>query len=118
MAQFMLFLWEAPNPPRRSTEENQGVIGEYQAWGQKLREEGRMVGGQKLSDARTDPGRLLSGDSSRLSVTDGPLTETKEVIGGFYQIEAADYDEAVQVASACPHLRYGGRIELRQVDFV
>ena len=47
---------------------------------------------------------------------DGPYSEAKEVMGGFFVIEAADYDEAVKISSDCPHLRAGRRIELRQVD--
>ena len=49
-------------------------------------------------------------------VTDGPFIEAKEVIGGYFAIEAADYDEAVRLSSDCPHLKYGGRIELREIQ--
>jgi hypothetical protein len=37
-------------------------------------------------------------------------------IGGYFTIEAADYNEAVEICSDCPHLTYGGRIELREVE--
>jgi hypothetical protein len=47
-------------------------------------------------------------------VTDGPYTETKEVIGGYFVIEAADLDEAVRIAEGCPAAAYGG-VEVRQV---
>ena len=46
--------------------------------------------------------------------TDGPYSETKEVLGGYYMIEAANYDEAVQRTLDHPHLEYGGTIEVRQ----
>jgi len=47
--------------------------------------------------------------------TDGPYSETKEVLGGFYLIEAADYDEAVARTGDHPHLEHGGTIEIRKL---
>lgn len=49
-------------------------------------------------------------------MVDGPYSEAKEVIGGYFAIEAADYDEALDLCRDCPHLKYGERIELRRVD--
>jgi hypothetical protein len=46
-------------------------------------------------------------------VTDGPFTETKEVLGGYYVIEARDLDHALEVAKLCP-AQYGG-VEVRPV---
>jgi hypothetical protein len=46
-------------------------------------------------------------------VTDGPFTETKEVLGGYYLIEARDLDHALEVAKLCP-AAYGG-VEVRPV---
>ena len=57
----------------------------------------------------------MRGRNGRPTVTDGPYSETKEVLGGYYLIEAADYDQAVERASDHPHLEYGGTIEVRQV---
>jgi len=47
-------------------------------------------------------------------VRDGPFTETKECIAGFYLIEAADLNEAIQIASQMPPARVGS-IEVRPV---
>ena len=49
-------------------------------------------------------------------VTDGPYSETKEVLGGYYLIEAANYDEAVRRCKDHPHLEHGGTIEVRQIE--
>ena len=49
------------------------------------------------------------------TVSEGPYTEATEVIGGLFQVSAADYDEAVEIAGSCPHLRFG-RIELREIE--
>jgi hypothetical protein len=54
-------------------------------------------------------------NGSSLSVTDGPFTESKEMIGGFFIIDADSYDDAVKKASDCPHLDYGA-IEIRQIQ--
>ena len=48
------------------------------------------------------------------SVTDGPFTESKEVIGGYWLIQAASKEEAVEWAKRCP-IQEGDTIEVRQV---
>ena len=50
--------------------------------------------------------------NGRLSTTDGPFTETKETLGGFFMIEARDLNEAIQVAARWPSARFGS-IEVR-----
>ncbi len=114
MSQFMLLLHEDPSGfAALSPQEIQAVVGEYSAWRERLAGQGRLAGGNKLKD---EGGRWLTGQNGRVRVVDGPFSEAKEVIGGYFMIEAADYDEAVAISRECPHLRYGGRIELREVD--
>lgn len=114
MPNFMLLLHEQPaDYSQFSPEDIEAVIGEYIAWRHQVEAEGRYVGGEKLRD---EGGRHLAMSDGGLRVTDGPFTEAKEVIGGYFTISAADYDEAVRIASTCPHLKYGGRIELRQTE--
>jgi hypothetical protein len=52
-------------------------------------------------------------DGKRL-VTDGPFAETREQLGGYYLIEAADLDEAIRIAERIPPARYG-TVEIRPV---
>ena len=114
MAQFMLLLHEAPDDfEGLSPEEIQRVIGEYTAWRLKLQEEGKLAGGLKLKD---EGGRHLSRHNGEVRVVDGPFAEAKEVVGGYFLIEAADYDEAVEITKGCPHLIHSQRVELREVD--
>ena len=114
MPNYMMLLHEEPmDYSQFSAEQIQGVIAEYVAWRNKIEAEGKYVGGEKLKDKS---GRHLSGQNGTLRVTDGPYTEAKEVIGGYFTISAADYDEAVQIAGGCPHLKFGGRIELRETE--
>ncbi|MCL5034975.1 MAG: YciI family protein [Bacteroidetes bacterium] len=51
----------------------------------------------------------------RLSVTDGPFAETKETLGGFFLIDAADLNEAIQIAAKWPSARLGS-IEVRPIE--
>jgi hypothetical protein len=57
----------------------------------------------------------MRSEAGQTRTTDGPYSETKEILGGYYTIEAASYDEAVQLSHGHPHLEIGGTIEVRQV---
>lgn len=114
MAQFMLLLHDNPNEfAGLDQNELMAVIKEYQAWGQKMASQGKLVLGRKLKD---EGGRNLTARGNEILVTDGPFAEAKEVLGGFYIVEGASYDEAVELAKIGPHLRHHGRIEIRQID--
>jgi hypothetical protein len=116
MAQFMLLLHENPSAfAGLGAEEMRTVIGKYVAWGEKLRSDGKFVSSHKLKE---EGGRhMIAGERGTL-VTDGPFAEAKEVLGGYFIVEASSYDEAVEIARGCPHLDYGGRIEVRQIDLL
>jgi hypothetical protein len=114
MPNYLLLLHEQPSDfSSFSPDQIQAVIEEYTAWSQKLAGDGKLMGGQKLKD---EGGRHLSGYNGDFRVTDGPFAEAKEVIGGFFSISAADYNDAVEISKDCPHLKYGGRIELREIE--
>ncbi len=53
--------------------------------------------------------------NGNLSVTDGPFAETKETLGGFFLIEAADLNDAIQIATKWPSARLGS-IEVRPIE--
>ena len=78
-----------------------------------LQKSGRLILTQPLKSATTAATVRVRGGS--LSITDGPFAETKEQIGGFFLIEAADLDDAVQVAAKWPSARLG-TIEVRPVE--
>lgn len=116
MNEYILFLYDNPADFADTTpDQMQAVIEEYSAWAEKLGAEGRYTGGQKLTD---EGGRVLRCSPDGVTVTDGPYSEAKEVIGGFMTITAPSYDEAIAIARTSPHARYGARIEIRQVDTV
>lgn len=114
MPKYMLLLHDDPSVfTSMSPEEMQKAIEKYMAWGNKLRTSGILLASDKLTD---EPGRVMRGKNGQVRVTDGPYSETKEVLGGYYTIEAANYDEAMDRARDCPSLSYGGTIEVRQID--
>lgn len=114
MSRYLLLLHESPAGfAPLSPEEMQAVIAEYTAWRDRLESEGRLLGSHKLTD---EGGKSMVRVDGEIRVTDGPYTEAKEVVGGYFLIEAEDYDDAVRISRDCPHLSYGGRIEVRQVD--
>jgi hypothetical protein len=114
MPDFLLLLHQSPAKFHDlSPEEIQKIITKYKAWREDLVGRNKIRGGQKLTD---DVGRRLRIQGEKVSVTEGPFSESQEVLGGFFAVEAADYDEAVDIARTCPHLTGGQWIEVRQVD--
>jgi hypothetical protein len=105
----MLLLYDNPADWRNfSPEEMQKAIEKYMAWTKKP----FTVDSQRLAE---DAGRVIRSQGGKARATDGPYSESKEVLGGYYTIEAANYDEAVRLAMDHPHIEYGGTIEIRQV---
>jgi len=85
---------------------------ECMAYDRSLRDAGSCIASEALHPVSTAASvRVRNGE---VSVTDGPFTETKEILAGFYLIEAADLNEAVQVAAKIPPARVG-TIEVRPV---
>jgi len=78
-----------------------------------LRESGRLVVTHALQSTRK--AATVRVRAGRPSVRDGPFAEAKEVIGGFFVIEARDREEAVEVASRWPSARLGA-IEVRPIE--
>lgn len=115
MKQFILLLHEqADEIDEMSPEEMQANIARYSAWAQSLGEKNRFVGGEKLAD---DGGRILRTANGGMIVSDGPYSETKDVVGGYFIIRAADYAEAEDIARTCPHAERGWPIEIRHLEF-
>jgi hypothetical protein len=113
MAQYMLLLYSNPSDWKTmSPEDIQKAILKFSAWREKVRGRNLLLGSHKLAD---EPGKVMRGKGP-VRVTDGPYSETKEVLGGYFLIEAPNYNAAVDLARDCPGLEYGGTIEVREVD--
>ena len=95
-----------------SPEEQKAEFEAYDSYGKWLAEKGFMRGGDALeSTAAATSVRLRDG---KVLSTDGPFAETKEQLGGFYQIECDHLDQAIEAASKIPAAR-GGTIEVRPI---
>ena len=90
-------------------DERNAVYGEYFA----LTEDPRCVGGAQLQPVET--ATTVRVQDGRTLTTDGPFAETKEVFGGYYIFDAADIDEALELAARVPAARLGGSVEVRPV---
>lgn len=78
-----------------------------------LRKSGHLVLTNALQSART--AKMVRVRDDRLLVADGPFADTKEQLGGFFLIEAADLEEAIRLAADWPSARLGS-IEVRPVE--
>jgi hypothetical protein len=115
MAQYMLLLHQVPNyNAELPREQMMEVVKRYMAWADGLRQKGRMFGGEKLT---ASGGRHIKVEGGKPVASDGPYAEAKDVIGGYFVIEAADHAEAEAIARDCPHLWSDSNwIELRPID--
>ncbi|PWT95252.1 MAG: hypothetical protein C5B52_18210 [Bacteroidetes bacterium] len=92
-----------------SPELMQAHMAKWFAWIDKLKQKDLYISGEPLVPG----GKLIQGTNK--SVTDGPYTEGKDVVGGFFLINAKNMEEAVEIAKDCPDYQYEGSVQVRQV---
>jgi hypothetical protein len=92
-------------------EQQQGMAA-YKAYTEALSKSGALVGSNRLQPVSTATTvRVADG---KTQVLDGPYAETKEQLGGYYLIDAADLDAAIAWAARCPGAGHG-TVEVRPV---
>jgi hypothetical protein len=106
--EFLLLLRTGQEEAPGNDEEMMERVNEYSAWARAARQQGSLLTGEKL----TEDGRLLSGAATALLE---PGSGGEDGIQGYFLIRAPGYRQAVALASGCPHLKYGGRIEVRRI---
>jgi hypothetical protein len=109
MAEYLILIYQ----PETSGEDDTPEV-----WEKALEAHGRFAEQIVELGAKMLGGNALDSTSTATSVrgdlvTDGPFAETKEALGGYYLIEAADLDQALAVAKLCPAPR--GGVELRPI---
>ena len=106
--QYALLIHEEPGYNDGYTDEQRrAVTRDYMA----LRDDPAVTGGAALQPPTTATTvRVHDGETL---VTDGPFADTKEVFGGWYLLEAADLDAAIEIAARVPAARLGGSVEIR-----
>jgi hypothetical protein len=106
--QFLMIILDdrdAPEPDPAIFE----AMGEFAG---ELAAQGKILGGSPLTPEQE--GARVRQRGRKAMVTDGPFTETKEVIGGYFLVECESRDEALEIAKRCPHVRRG-TLEVREV---
>lgn len=96
---FLLLLYQDENFASDVSEPE--LVEEYRLWAESLGKEGKLLDGHKL----TDQGRRL-----------GVAAGQGETLSGFFRVYAESLEEATALSQTCPHLKYGGTIEVRGID--
>jgi hypothetical protein len=109
MPQYML-LFYAPDADAREREERDADLPRWRELIESVRADGKFIATGRLepSDTATTM-RMRDGETE---IVDGPFATTKEILGGYLLAECADLDDALEVASRVPLVRYGS-VEVR-----
>jgi hypothetical protein len=78
-----------------------------------LQKAGKVLGGERLRPSET--ATTVREQNGQTLLCDGPFTESKEQVGGYFLIQAEHLDEAVAWARKMPHLALGGSVEVRPI---
>lgn len=112
MKEYLLLIRkDEQNSPRLSDEKHQEFIEKCMVYINDLKKEGKLIGAQPLEEV----GKKISRPKSAWK--DGPFNETKEVVAGYYHVQASDLDEAIAIAKRNPEFEYNptASIEVRQI---
>lgn len=112
MPKYLLLLRDADTFPDMAPEAMQALLQRYMTWTAGLAGRGVLVDASKLTDR---VGRVVRPGAGGPTVIDGPFVEGKELVGGYYVVTAASFDEAVEFTRDCPHLELGS-IEIRELE--
>ena len=82
-------------------------------YGDWLAEKGWLVAGDALQ--ATSTATVVRAPDGKPVITDGPFAETKEQLGGYYILDVANLDEAIEAGARCPGATFG-TIELRPIQ--
>jgi hypothetical protein len=98
-----------------SPEEGQQVAASYMKYTDELKKAGVLLAGDPLH--QTSKGARVTVSGGKRKVVDGPFTEAKEVLGGYYLIQVKSKEEAIEWATRCPGAHYPDRayVEVREV---
>lgn len=108
MKKFMLILFEDESTyDNFSPEDMQQEIERHYRWVERLGD--HHISGEPLEK----PAKTIKGKDN--IVTDGPYIESKELVSGFYILQAQSFGEAVELSKGCPVLRLGGTVEVREI---
>lgn len=111
--QYMLLIYESEaTAAKRSQAEQAEIYRRFMALNQNLSSAGKRIGGSPLE--RSSTATTVRVRSGKTMTIDGPFAETKEQLGGYWIIEAADLKEAIDLAAQVPTAETGC-VEVRPV---
>lgn len=103
---FLMLINNDPSYFATATQEEQGAhFGAYMAFNERTGGAGQLLGGHMFGPLEEVATVRVRGGQT--SVTDGPFVESKELLGGYYLIEATDRDEAIALAAQIPGAEIG-----------
>ena len=100
-------IWASMTPDQAA-----GAMAAYIAYGDALRAAGKYVDSYQLQPTST--AKCVHVEGGHKGVSDGPFSDTKEALGGYYLIDSADVAEATDWAARCPGASHGA-VEVRPV---
>ena len=103
MPRYVLLLYDAPDEPALTEAQIMERVSEYRDWAIGLRKQGSDISGEKLATTSLDLG-------------DAATVPAAEPLGGYFVFSAKDAEAALAIARSCPHLKHGGRAELRPIE--
>ena len=110
MSYMLLIVEPAGQRQTRSLAEGHGLYQRMLEYGERLRSEGLLVASNALRESAV----RVNVVNGRQKVTDGPFTEAKEMIGGFYLLNCDNREQALRVAAECPAVEWA-TVEVREV---
>ena len=110
MKQFM-FLFKGGDAvwDSKTQEQQQAHMQKWQHWIGEMAQAEKFLGGERLFPQ----GNTIHPGSKK--VTDRPLSEAKELVGGYFVVKASSLDEATEMAKGCPGLEWESTVEVREV---
>ncbi|MDC8004890.1 YciI family protein [Aureisphaera galaxeae] len=109
MNEYLMIIRGGEDLSGKSPEEMQEHMNHWQQWMGGLANDGKLIGGQPLQRE----GKSLTERGTK--VTDRPLAEGKEMVGGYIMVRANDLNEATDLAKGCPGFEHDCTIEVREI---
>ena len=109
-SEYLLLFRNTDLEKRLPADELQEAMRRLNEWLGRWSERGQMIAGQPLGGE----GRVISGAKQR-QIADGPYAESKEAVGGYVKVLAADLHEATAIAGEWPLLDYDATVEVRPI---
>jgi hypothetical protein len=109
MPRFMLFMYPGPHDEGPTPEAVEAMA----RYNEELTKAGALLAADGLHPP--DASASVTWSTGKPKITDGPFTEAKELVGGYWVIQAKSRDEAIQWASRVPGVQGSQRVEVRQI---